>query len=108
MGWIIIGVIIALIVQIAFAAVFSNLAYEKGYEGRTYFWVCFFFGTIGYCMVAALPDRILHEKLDAIIYDCGLVDSVSAEDQTWICGKCNTKNSMSHAQCKKCGKYRSS
>ena len=46
----------ALVINIIFCVKFKNCAEEKGHNGNAYFWVCFFFGPIGYILVAALPD----------------------------------------------------
>ena len=67
MGWIIFGSIVGLIVNIILAGAFSGFAEDKGHEPRAYFWTCFFLGIIGYCMVAALPDLILREKLEKLV-----------------------------------------
>ena len=64
MGWCILGLIIALVIQACIAREFSSIAEEKGYNATSYFWLCFLFGVIGYCMVAALPDLTLHDKID--------------------------------------------
>ena len=52
--------VVALIIHIAVTIKFSIIATEKGYDGKNYFWVCFFLGTIGFIMVAALPDQNLY------------------------------------------------
>ena len=57
MGWIILGAIMGLVLNIIFSIMFQNAAEEKGWMSKKYFWLCFFFGVIGYCLVAALPDR---------------------------------------------------
>lgn len=36
---------------------FEDVAAEKGFEEKRNFWIPFFFGIVGYIMVAALPDR---------------------------------------------------
>lgn len=61
MALIIIGAIIVavfmLIVSFYLAGIFNGIAYDKGYEDGRFFWICFWFGMIGYIAVAALPDR---------------------------------------------------
>ena len=66
MFWYILGALILLTVQIVFACIFSGYAEDKGHSPKPYFWVCLFFGTVGYCMVAALPDLVVREQLDSI------------------------------------------
>lgn len=36
---------------------FFEVAEEKGYHSKKYFWICFWLGVIGYLLVIALPDR---------------------------------------------------
>lgn len=125
MGWYILGLIIVLIIQGIIAAKFSSIAEEKGYDGSSYFWLCFFLSVIGYCMVAALPDLILHEKIDDLSEAIG--NAVSPEQANthihgnnatsaslqnapvgnWICKNCETSNSLNYGQCKKCGEFKS-
>ena len=62
----IIGLIIAIIIDVALAMVFADKAAQKGHDDTTYFWICFFLGIIGYCMVAALPDLVMRSQLDII------------------------------------------
>ena len=57
MGWIILGVIIALIVGNIIASEFRKIAEQKGYDGEKYFWYTFLFGICGMLMVVALPDK---------------------------------------------------
>lgn len=64
MGWYIFWGIVALIIAGLFAGKFGQIADEKGYNGTAYGWLCFFFGVIGACVVAALPDQMLHAKID--------------------------------------------
>ena len=71
MGWYIFGGIVALII----AGKFANIASEKGYSAGKYGWLCFFLGPIGWCMVAALPDLILHDKVDRIHERLAMMDS---------------------------------
>ena len=120
--------IIALVAQLIIALKFASCAEEKGYDRTPYFWVCFLLGMIGYCMVAALPDLYLHQKLNRM----GLstlknrseisssykqntannpIESTTPKDdivfRTWECPYCLTTNQSNHKQCKNCGKPRS-
>ena len=61
MGWYIFGLIVGVVFQIYFATSFASIAAEKGYEYKSHFWVCFVFGIVGFCMVAALPDQKLRQ-----------------------------------------------
>lgn len=36
---------------------FFEVAEEKGYHSKKYFWICFWLGVVGYLLVIALPDR---------------------------------------------------
>lgn len=36
---------------------FYEIAEEKGFDDRKYFWICFLLGVVGYLLVAAMPDR---------------------------------------------------
>lgn len=38
---------------------FAQIAADKGYYDRKYFWICFWLGAIGYLLVVAMPDRSL-------------------------------------------------
>lgn len=49
--------IIAFILICFFSQWFYEVACFKGYPERKYFWICFWFGPIGYLLVAALPDH---------------------------------------------------
>ena len=50
---------IAIIIDIIVASHMELIAIEKGYDKRAHaFWMCFFFGPIGYIYVAMLPDKI--------------------------------------------------
>lgn len=48
--------IIILIVSFIAASEFYNIAKMKGHDKVRYFWYCFLFTFIGYCMVISLPD----------------------------------------------------
>lgn len=57
---IVVGVIslsLAIAVSVFLAACFYEIACEKGFEERRYFWIPFLFGLVGYLLVIALPDR---------------------------------------------------
>lgn len=120
-------IITALVIQYFVAKKFQECAEEKGYDGSSYFWLCFLLGVIGYCMVAALPDLYLRDRVEKVLRK---LDSQTAQAQaqptvsgnsgsvpgrtpaasepgTWICEHCYATNSTNYSQCKKCGQYRS-
>lgn len=81
----IITLIISLIVRIFVSTYLSDIAEKKGYNQRRYFWMCFFFGTIAYCITAALPDGRIEEltrRIDAL-------EKIPSEDSlqngNWLC-----------------------
>lgn len=49
--------IVALIIDYFIAKQFEDIAEEKGFSQKRNFWIPFFFGLVGWIMVAALPDR---------------------------------------------------
>ena len=49
--------IIVILIKTLISRFFYGVAKEKGFPQKRYFWVPFFFGIIGYILVAALPDR---------------------------------------------------
>lgn len=44
----------------------STVAMEKGYDKRTWFHMCFWLGLFSYILIMAMPDRVMHERLDGI------------------------------------------
>ncbi len=63
----IIGLIIALIINGAFASVASNIAAEKGYSKRGWFHACFWLPLITYILIAAMPDMELRKQNEEMI-----------------------------------------
>lgn len=57
---------VALVIDIAFAVYAGAIAEEKGYSKGNWIAVCFFFGIIGYILVAALPDMEARATLSSI------------------------------------------
>lgn len=49
-------VAVALYIDYLIANEFYNIARQKGYETKKYFWFCFWLGIVGYLMVIALPN----------------------------------------------------
>lgn len=58
------GLVFFACVLIAFK--FGSIASDKGHNGTRYGFLCFFLPLLGWCIVAALPDRTLHDKVDRI------------------------------------------
>ena len=52
------GIVIALIINIVTAIKFAAIAEMKGHEGNTYFWFTFLLGMVGMLMVIALPTLL--------------------------------------------------
>ena len=63
---VIIGVTIALLIRICFAAKFGSAARDKGYGFASHFLLCLFFGTVGWISVCALPDKRSRKALERI------------------------------------------
>lgn len=58
MTWVYLLVLVIVIVLNYFISRwFYEIAEDKGYHDRKYFWICFWFGVIGYLLVAAMPDH---------------------------------------------------
>ena len=49
--------IVYLIIDYFIAKKFQEIAEEKGHNGTSYFWLCFWLTWIGWIMVAALPNN---------------------------------------------------
>ena len=52
-----VGIVISIVVWVLICKKFYNIAADKGHESAGYFLLPFFFGIIGFLIVAALPDR---------------------------------------------------
>lgn len=66
-------------------------------------------------MIAALPAKSLptilphsQERHKMFHMSVGARPTETVSYDTWVCKECNTTNSMQYAQCKKCGKFKSS
>lgn len=58
-------IIVAGVVLAYFTATwFFEVAKEKGYHDKKYFWICFWLGYIGIPLIIALPDRGNAQKVD--------------------------------------------
>lgn len=58
--------IFALVIHIYFCGKFSEIAQQKGHEPC--FGICFFLGMIGFVYVAALPNKVMEDRLEKIEY----------------------------------------
>lgn len=56
-------IVVALCLNGLLASMASDIAKEKGYKKRTWFHMCFWLCPISYVIVAAMPDRIMQEKV---------------------------------------------
>lgn len=99
--------LIAFVINYAFAVKFAHIAEAKGYGGE-YGVLCFFFGLIGYCVVIALPDRVLRRQIAMLNGECAVnrmdeeeVEKILAEGG-WVC-KCGRVNAKYVSTCT-CGK----
>ena len=63
------GAIISIIIDYLIANRFYQIAEEKGYHDRAYFWYAFLFTVAGYLMVVALPDRAAQKDEPRIVPD---------------------------------------
>lgn len=63
MAWIPVLIAIAIVIAVLYFAAreFEQIAEEKGFHGKTYFWWVFSLGIVGMLMVIALPDRNIKE-----------------------------------------------
>lgn len=104
--------ILYFIIHIALCVKCGNIAEEKGYsgEGGKYCAICFFFGIIGFCLVAALPDKGLYEEITRLKKMLSTNNANSAGGASPVatnqyCPHCGTLNDAKSSICKKCGQY---
>lgn len=108
MGWYIAGAVVSLAISLFLCTLFADIAVEKGYSRSTYFLICLFCGILGYIWVAALPDQTLRTKVAELEGKQKEASKKPADVgvDKWVCGACQTENSMNYSQCKKCGRFR--
>lgn len=59
---IIIAAVVVIVVNYFVAKEFYEIAYEKGFKDKRYFWYSFLLSAVGYAMVIALPDRSVRKE----------------------------------------------
>lgn len=94
-----IGLLIIALINWYLAGCFYDVACEKGFTERRYFWVPFWFGLIGYLLVIALPDR---KKDTAARPPMKPMSFSKAEGGTWTCPDCGGTIPFDVIRCK-CG-----
>ncbi len=103
--------LVAIIVVWAFVALtFQDIAGEKGFYEKKYFWWTFLFGIVGCLMVAALPDRGYYARsMKNINGDSGKkpTTDLAYEERLlnnggWKCPSCQKVNPESVTTCR-CG-----
>ena len=119
-------ILIVLAINFAFAVYAGGVAEEKGYIKGNWIAACFFFGIVGYILLAALPDRDARAMLKRIEIKLStnggnatftpLSDSTSQKKTSaadtwntkgeWKCPQCGTLNQGSALHCKDCGYYK--
>lgn len=124
----IVACIIVLVINYYLAKLAKNIAADKGYDESKWTVICFFFGIIGYILVAALPDLQLQyaiSNLTKAIQNSSSTTSDSATSSAhtstpqpfvvpatassagpWNCKACREKNAAGTLFCKNCGEYR--
>lgn len=53
----IVAIAVVILINVLISLMFKHVAVMKGHREIRYFWMPFFFGIVGYILVAALPDR---------------------------------------------------
>lgn len=69
MGWagILVGALIAILINLLFASLMNAVAVNKGYENSHAFALVFFFGVFGMLYVIALPDMKARQQREDIL-----------------------------------------
>ncbi len=69
MGWagILVGALIAILINLLFALLMNAVAVNKGYENSHAFALVFFFGVFGMLYVIALPDMKARQQREDIL-----------------------------------------
>lgn len=118
-------ILIVLAINFAFAVYAGGVAEEKGYIKGNWIAACFFFGIVGYILLAALPDleaRAMLKRIEMKLSTNGsnvtmlpISDSTSQKKTSavtwntkgeWKCPQCGTLNQRNALFCKGCGEYK--
>ena len=67
MTYILIGALVAIIINCFFASLMNNVAISKGYAQSNAFLLVFFFGIFGMLYVIALPDLKARQQREDLI-----------------------------------------
>jgi len=92
--------VIAIVISYFLANCFYEIACEKGFDARKYFWISFLLGIVGYLLVIALPDRKTERAYEKSSYTRNQPTQTSYS--RWCCPKCGTLNPYDVIRCK-CG-----
>lgn len=115
MGWIIIGCLLALIIDFYIATEFNAVAEQKGYYSAKYLWICFFLGIVGYLLVIALPDISMETQSATKKVAPDYLRKYAASEQPKDPGKsrisgnektcafCGQKQPATYTHCMQCG-----
>ena len=64
---IILVIALCIVIRIYLSLCLYEIANEKGFDEKRYFWIPFLFGMPGYLMVIALPDRGAEYQINPVI-----------------------------------------
>lgn len=84
---------------------FYDIACEKGFVERRYFWIPFLLGIVGYIMVAALPDRRKEKPEQPTVKPLVVPHPAQKNVGKWACPYCGNVLPGDVIQCK-CGHRR--
>lgn len=104
--------IIAIAIDWYLASMAADIAAAKGYWESKWKWICFFFGIIGYILVAAMPDLATREELRKNRQSNGNSGNLGAPSETETCSQSVSAVSVQHDvkgqwRCKECGSINS-
>ena len=104
MVYILIG-IVAIIINIYISVLFQEAAANKGFDEAKYFWICFFFGLVGYLFVIALPNLCYSQSSSTFnaSQPTPLSKQTAAQTSEKTCINCGKKQSILNEICIECG-----
>lgn len=105
--WPVLAVAVTLGLSALLASYFYEIACEKGFSEKRFFWIAFLFGIVGYLLVIALPDR----KKDHYVPQKPVAPLFKPQEAQsnigkWACPDCGNVLPGDVVQCK-CGYRRS-